>query len=106
MIETIQEIQKIVLALSPDFVQNRWSPLKANLSVFQDCLERRPVIPIMLVPCLVALHITCLTYIDTSYVRCLDKVIKIICAPNHKIKNATMVPYSPPSICNGKSLLA
>ncbi|XP_074725608.1 uncharacterized protein LOC141943844 [Strix uralensis] len=106
MVEAIQGSQKIVLVLSPDFVQSRWCLLEANLSIFQDCLERKPVIPIMLVPCFVPLHLTHLTYIDTSDIHFLDKVIKVICTPNHEMKNATMVPYSPPSLYNGKSLLA
>ncbi|CAM9956736.1 unnamed protein product [Bubo scandiacus] len=106
MVEAIQGSQKIVLVLSPDFVQSRWCLLEANLSIFQDCLERKPVIPIMLVPCFVPLHLTHLTYIDTSDIHFLDKVIKVICTPNHEMKNATMVPYSLPSLYNGKSLLA
>ncbi|XP_038042270.2 uncharacterized protein [Anas platyrhynchos] len=105
MVESIQGSQKIVLVLSPDFVQSRWCLLEANLSVFQDCLGRKPVIPIMLVPCFVPLHLTHLTYLDTNDVHFLDKVIKVICTPNHKMRNATMVPYSPPSLYNGKSLL-
>lgn len=105
MVEAIQGSQKIVLVLSPDFVQSRWCLLEANLSVFQDCLERKPVIPIMLVPCFVPLHLTHLTYIDTSDIHFLDKFIKVICTPNHEMQNATMVPYSPPSLYNGKSLL-
>ncbi|XP_032850936.2 uncharacterized protein LOC116962106 [Tyto alba] len=106
MVEAIQGSQKIVLVLSPDFIQSRWCLLEANLSVFQDCLGRKPVIPIMLVPCFVPLQLNHLTYIDTSDIHFLDKVIKVICTPNHKMKNATMVPYSPPSLYNGKSLLA
>ncbi|XP_054044306.1 uncharacterized protein LOC128904255 [Rissa tridactyla] len=106
MVEAIQGSQKIVLVLSPDFVQSRWCLLEANLSVFQDCLESKPVIPIMLVPCFVPMHLTHLTYIDASDTHFLDKVIKVICTPNHQMKNATMVPYSPPSLYNGKPLLA
>uniref|UniRef100_A0A8C3B7B0 TIR domain-containing protein n=1 Tax=Cairina moschata TaxID=8855 RepID=A0A8C3B7B0_CAIMO len=41
MVESIQGSQKIVLVLSPDFVQSRWCLLEANLSVFQDCLGRK-----------------------------------------------------------------
>lgn len=106
MVEAIQGSQKIVLVLSPDFVQSRWCLLEANLSVFQDCLERKPAIPIMLVSCFVLLHLSHLTYIDTIDVHFLDKVIKVICTPNHKMKNATVVPHSPPSLYNGRSLLA
>ncbi|GAB0177384.1 toll-like receptor 2 type-1 precursor [Grus japonensis] len=93
MVEAIQGSQKIFLVLSPDFVQSRWCLLEANLSVFPDYLERKPVIPIMLVPCFVLLNFSCLTYIDTSDVHFLDKVIiKVISTPNHEMKNATMVP--------------
>ena len=40
------------------------------------------------------------------HIHFLDKVIKLICTPNHEMKNATMVPYSSLSLYNGKSLLA
>ncbi|KAJ7412459.1 hypothetical protein WISP_96260 [Willisornis vidua] len=91
VVEVVQGSQKIVLVFSPDFVQSRWCLLEANLCIFQDCLERKPVIPIMLVPCLLPLHLTHLTYIDVSEIHFLDKVIKVICTPNDEMKNATLI---------------
>ncbi|XP_025051558.1 uncharacterized protein LOC112548964, partial [Alligator sinensis] len=105
MVESIQGSQKILLVLSPDFVQSRWCLLEANLSVFRDCIERKPVIPVMLQTCSVPLHLTHLTYLDASDVHFFDKVSKVICTPNHQMQNATMVPYNPPSLYNGKTLL-
>ncbi|XP_059582736.1 uncharacterized protein LOC109285361 [Alligator mississippiensis] len=105
MVESIQGSQKILLFLSPDFVQSRWCLLEANLSIFRDCIERKPVIPVMLQTCSVPLHLTHLTYLDASDVHFFKKVSKVICTPNHQMQNATMVPYNPPSLYNGKALL-
>ncbi|KYO28793.1 hypothetical protein Y1Q_0000005 [Alligator mississippiensis] len=105
MVESIQGSQKILLVLSLDFVQSRWCLLEANLSIFQDCIERKPVIPVMLKTCCVPLHLTHLTYLEASDVHVFEKVSKVICTPNHQMQNATMVPYNPPSLYNGKALL-
>ncbi|KYO28791.1 hypothetical protein Y1Q_0000003 [Alligator mississippiensis] len=105
IVESIQRSQKILLVLSPDFVQSRWYLLVANLSILRDCIERKPVIPVMLKTCSVPLHLTHLTCLDTSDVHFFVKVSKVICTPNHQMQNATMVPYNPPSLYNGKALL-
>ncbi|XP_072484560.1 uncharacterized protein [Notamacropus eugenii] len=105
MVDCIQQSQKMLLILSQDFVQSRWCLLEANLSVFRYCMERKPVIPIMLKPCQVPLHLNHLTYLDVNDVSFYEKVIKAICTPNHLMKHSTLVPYQLSSIYNGKTLM-
>uniref|UniRef100_A0A3Q1FFE1 TIR domain-containing protein n=1 Tax=Acanthochromis polyacanthus TaxID=80966 RepID=A0A3Q1FFE1_9TELE len=65
MSECIQESQKVLLVLSPEFVRSRWCLLEANMSLFRDCLERKPIIPVLLDPGVsVPLH---LYSIDKNY---------------------------------------
>ncbi|XP_043914868.1 uncharacterized protein LOC122791261 [Protopterus annectens] len=104
MTECIQTSQKIVLVLSKDFVESRWCLLEANLSLFRDCIERKPVIPVMLEPCQIPLHLSHLTYLSANDINFFSKILEVICTPNHLLKKATMVPYQPPSIYNGKIL--
>ncbi|XP_074152395.1 uncharacterized protein LOC141558703 [Sminthopsis crassicaudata] len=105
MVDCIQQSQKMLLILSQDFVQSRWCLLEANLSVFRYCMERKPVIPIMLKPCQVPLHLNHLTYLDVNDIAFYEKVIKAICTPNHLMKHSTLVPYQLSSIYNGKTLM-
>ncbi|KAM9066395.1 uncharacterized protein LOC111719385 [Sarcophilus harrisii] len=105
MVDCIQQSQKMLLILSQDFVQSRWCLLEANLSVFRYCMERKPVIPIMLKPCQVPLHLNHLTYLDVNDISFYEKVIKAICTPNHLMKHSTLVPYQLSSIYNGKTLM-
>ncbi|XP_036591584.1 uncharacterized protein LOC118828821 [Trichosurus vulpecula] len=105
MVDCIQKSQKMLLILSQDFVQSRWCLLEANLSVFRYCIERKPVIPIMLKPCQVPLHLNHLTYLDANDISFYEKVIKAICTPNHLMKHSTLVPYQLSSIYNGKTLM-
>ncbi|XP_043837334.1 uncharacterized protein LOC122739740 isoform X2 [Dromiciops gliroides] len=105
MVDCIQQSQKMLLILSQDFVQSRWCLLEANLSVFRYCMERKPVIPIMLKPCQVPLHLNHLTYLDVNDSSFYAKVMKALCTPNHLMKHSTLVPYQLPSIYNGKTLM-
>uniref|UniRef100_H3A6U8 TIR domain-containing protein n=1 Tax=Latimeria chalumnae TaxID=7897 RepID=H3A6U8_LATCH len=66
MVDSIHSSQKILLVLSKDFVQSKWCILEANLSVFRNCIERKPVIPVMLEPCSTPLHLSHLTYLDAN----------------------------------------
>ncbi|XP_007478146.2 uncharacterized protein LOC103098388 [Monodelphis domestica] len=105
MVDCIQQSQKMLLILSQDFVQSRWCLLEANLSVFRFCMERKPVIPIMLKPCQIPLHLNHLTYLDVSDISFYEKFIKALCTPNHLMKHSTLVPYQFSSIYNGKTLM-
>lgn len=48
MSECIRQSQKVLLVLSPEFVRSRWCLLEANMSLFRDCLERKPIVPVLL----------------------------------------------------------
>ncbi|XP_060891841.1 toll-like receptor 2 type-2 [Labrus mixtus] len=50
MSDCIQESQKVLLVLSSEFVRSRWCLLEANMSLFRDCLERKPIVPVLLEP--------------------------------------------------------
>ncbi|XP_047451229.1 uncharacterized protein LOC125014309 isoform X2 [Mugil cephalus] len=105
MSECIQESQKVLLVLSQEFVRSRWCLLEANMSMFRDCLERKPIIPVLLEPgVLVPLHLCHLTYLEAADTDFLNKLLKVLCTPNQQLQGSTVVPFQPPSIYNGKAL--
>lgn len=105
MSECIQESQKVLLVLSPEFVRSRWCLLEANMSLFRDCLERKPIIPVLLDPGVsVPLHLCHLTYLEASDPDFMNKLLKVLCTPNQQLQGSTVVPFQPPSIYNGKAL--
>ncbi|XP_041704552.1 uncharacterized protein LOC121539969 [Coregonus clupeaformis] len=105
MSDCIQESQKVLLVLSPEFVRSRWCLLEANMSLFRDCLERKPVVPVLLVPGVpIPLHLCHLTYLDSRDPYFLSKVLKVLCTPNQQLQGSTVVPFQSPSIYNGKAL--
>ncbi|XP_055011788.1 toll-like receptor 1 [Boleophthalmus pectinirostris] len=61
MSECIQQSQKVLLVLSAEFVCSRWCLLEANMSLFRDCLERKPIIPVLLEPEVCVSLCTCVT---------------------------------------------
>uniref|UniRef100_A0A667YR52 TIR domain-containing protein n=1 Tax=Myripristis murdjan TaxID=586833 RepID=A0A667YR52_9TELE len=78
MSECIQESQKVLLVLSPEFVRSRWCLLEANMSLFRNCLERKPMLPVLLEPGLaVPLHLCHLTYLDARDPDFISKVLKV-----------------------------
>ncbi|XP_070828884.1 uncharacterized protein [Chaetodon trifascialis] len=105
MSECIQESQKVLLVLSPEFVRSRWCLLEANMSLFRDCLERKPIIPVLLEPGVsVPLHLCHLTYLEANDSDFMNKLLKVLCTPNQQLQGSTVVPFQPPSIYNGKAL--
>lgn len=105
MSECIQESQKVLLVLSTEFVRSRWCLLEANMSLFRDCLERKPIIPVLLDPEVsVPLHLCHLTYLEASDHDFVKKLLKVICTPNQQLQGSTVLPFQPPSIYNGKAL--
>ncbi|XP_041795380.1 uncharacterized protein LOC121608258 [Chelmon rostratus] len=105
MSECIQESQKVLLVLSPEFVRSRWCLLEANMSLFRDCLERKPIIPVLLEPGVsVPLHLCHLTYLEANDPDFMNKLLKVLCTPNQQLQGSTVVPFQPPSIYNGKAL--
>ncbi|XP_036963421.1 uncharacterized protein LOC119024592 [Acanthopagrus latus] len=105
MSDCIQESQKVLLVLSPEFVRSRWCLLEANMSLFRDCLERKPIVPVLLEPGVsVPLHLCHLTYLEATDPDFMNKLLKVLCTPNKQLQGSTVVPFQPPSIYNGKAL--
>ncbi|XP_033940122.1 uncharacterized protein [Pseudochaenichthys georgianus] len=105
MSDCIQESQKVLLVLSPEFVRSRWCLLEANMSLFRDCLERKPIVPVLLEPGVsVPLHLCHLTYLEASDPDFKNKLLKVLCTPNQQLQGSTVLPFHPPSIYNGKTL--
>ncbi|XP_030281581.1 uncharacterized protein LOC115586574 [Sparus aurata] len=105
MSDCIQVSQKVLLVLSPEFVRSRWCLLEANMSLFRDCLERKPIVPVLLEPGVsVPLHLCHLTYLEACNPGFRNKLLKVLCAPNNQLQGSTVVPFQPPSIYNGKAL--
>ncbi|XP_050929147.1 uncharacterized protein LOC127142858 [Lates calcarifer] len=105
MSECIQESQKVLLVLSPEFVRSRWCLLEANMSLFRDCLERKPIVPVLLqLGVSVPLHLCHLTYLEANDPDFMNKLLKVLCTPNRELQGSTVVPFQPPSIYNGKAL--
>ncbi|XP_036963337.1 uncharacterized protein LOC119024545 [Acanthopagrus latus] len=105
MSDCIQESQKVLLVLSPEFVRSRWCLLEANMSLFRDCLERKPIVPVLLEPGVsVPLHLCHLTYLEATDHDFMNKLLKVLCTPNKQLQGSTVVPFQPPSIYNGKAL--
>ncbi|KAK1888299.1 Toll-like receptor 2 type-1 [Dissostichus eleginoides] len=105
MSDCIQESQKVLLVLSPEFVRSRWCLLEANMSLFRDCLERKPIVPVLLEPGVsVPLHLCHLTYLEANDPDFKNKLLKVLCTPNQQLQGSTVLPFHPPSIYNGKAL--
>ncbi|CAJ1056220.1 uncharacterized protein LOC125887243 isoform X2 [Xyrichtys novacula] len=105
MSDCIQESQKVLLVLSPEFVRSRWCLLEANMSLFRDCLERKPIVPVLLEPGVsIPLHLCHLTYLEVNDPDFKSKLLKVLCTPNQQLQGSTVVPFQPPSIYNGKAL--
>ncbi|XP_034542185.1 uncharacterized protein LOC117814779 [Notolabrus celidotus] len=105
MSDCIQESQKVLLVLSQEFVRSRWCLLEANMSLFRDCLERKPIVPVLLEPGVsIPLHLCHLTYLEASDPEFKSKLLKVLCTPNQQLQGSTVVPFQPPSIYNGKAL--
>ncbi|XP_065813064.1 uncharacterized protein [Labrus bergylta] len=105
MSDCIQESQKVLLVLSSEFVRSRWCLLEANMSLFRDCLERKPIVPVLLEPGVsIPLHLCHLTYLEADDPDFKNKLLKVLCTPNQQLRGSTVVPFQPPSIYNGKAL--
>ncbi|XP_032255524.1 uncharacterized protein LOC116629333 [Phoca vitulina] len=105
MAECIQQSQKVLLVLSQDFVQSRWCLLEADLSLFGYCLERKLVIPVLLRPCRIPLHLSHLTYLEATDSRFYLKVQHVLCQPNHSLGRALPARHVASSLYSGKTLL-
>ncbi|XP_053548867.1 uncharacterized protein LOC128640402 [Bombina bombina] len=106
MIDCIQKSKKILVVLSPDFVRSNWCLFETNLSMFKDCLGHKAIVPIMLKPCPVPLHLSHLTYIDAEDDQFFEKLINAILNGNEPESDEdVMFHYQSSILYNGKSLL-
>ncbi|XP_055017790.1 uncharacterized protein LOC110161067 [Boleophthalmus pectinirostris] len=105
MSDCIQQSQKVLLVLSQEFVSSRWCLLEANMSMFRDCLQRKPIVPVLLQNDLpIPLHLSHLTYLEVTRPDFSQELLRVLCTPNHQLQNSTVVPYQRPNIYNGKVL--
>lgn len=75
------------------------------MSLFRDCLERKPILPVLLdLGVSVPLHLCHLTYLEANDPDFMNKLLKVLCTPSHQLQGSTVVPFQPPSIYNGKAL--
>lgn len=105
MVECIQGSQKTVMVLSPDFVRSRWCLFEANLSMFQDCMLQKVIVPIMLKPCPIPLHLSHLTYLEADDEQFFDKLTQVLLSNNSQLAHSSLIHYQPSFLYNGKSLL-
>lgn len=105
MADCIHQSQKVLLVLSQHFVRSRWCLLEADLSLFGSSLERKPVIPVLLRPCQIPLHLSHLTYLEATDGRFYDKLVQLLCTPNHRLARSLQGPQRVPSLYSGKTLL-
>ncbi|XP_040176692.1 uncharacterized protein LOC120909103 [Rana temporaria] len=105
MIECIQSSQKTVMVLSPVFVRSRWCLFEANLSMFQDCMLQKAIVPIMLKPCAIPLYLSHLTYLEADDEQFFDKLTQVLLCNNSQLAHSTLMHYQPSFLYTGKSLL-
>ncbi|KAM5140876.1 uncharacterized protein ACMZJ9_014703 [Mantella aurantiaca] len=105
MVECIQSSQKILMVVSPDFVRSRWCLFEANLSMFQDCMLQKAIIPIMLKPCPMPLHLSHLTYLEADDEQFFDKLTQVLLSKNSQLAHSTLIHYQPSFLYSGKNLL-
>ena len=70
---------------SEDFVQSPWCLLEANLSLVGPCLERKLVLPVLLWPCRVPLHLSHMTYLEAMDGRFYQKLVQLLCTPSQRL---------------------
>ncbi|KAM9324977.1 uncharacterized protein PAF06_001091 [Gastrophryne carolinensis] len=104
MIECIQSSQKTVMVLSPDFVRSRWCLFETNLSIFQDCMLHKSIVPIMLKPCPVPLHLSTLTYLEADDEQFFEKLTQVILNKNYQLPHSSLIHYQSSLLYSGKTL--
>ncbi|KAM9324974.1 uncharacterized protein PAF06_001088 [Gastrophryne carolinensis] len=104
MIECIQSSQKTVRVLSPDFVRSRWCLFETNLSIFQDCMLHKSIVPIMLKPCPVPLHLSTLTYLEADDEQFFEKLTQVILNKNYQLPHSSLIHYQSSLLYSGKTL--
>ncbi|XP_071986247.1 uncharacterized protein [Engystomops pustulosus] len=106
MVECIQSSQKTVMVLSPDFVRSGWCLFEAKLSIFQDCMLHKAIVPIMLRPCPIPLQLSHLTYLEADDEQFFEKLCDVLLGNNDEMVHSTaLVHYQPSLLYNGKNIL-
>ncbi|XP_072280223.1 uncharacterized protein [Pyxicephalus adspersus] len=105
MVECIQSSQKTVMVLSPDFVQSSWCLFEANLTLFQDCMLKKAIVPILLKPCPIPLNLSHLTYLEGDDEYFFDKLTQVLLSNNNQLVCSNLIHYQPSLLYNGKNLL-
>ncbi|XP_068111443.1 proline-rich acidic protein 1 isoform X1 [Hyperolius riggenbachi] len=105
MVQCIQSSQKTLMVLSPDFVRSRWCLFEANLSMFQDCMLHKAIVPIMLKPCPVPLYLSHLTYLDADDEKFFDKLCHVLLNSNNEVAPSSLIHFQSSLLYSGKTLL-
>ncbi|KAM3932774.1 uncharacterized protein RB166_005815 [Leptodactylus fuscus] len=106
MTESIQSCQKIVMVLSPDFVRSRWCLFEANLSMFQDCMSHKVIVPVMLKPCPMPIYLSHLTYLEVEDEQFFVKLCNRLLRNNAKENDDVMGHFQTSILYGGKHLLS
>ncbi|XP_073529034.1 uncharacterized protein [Phyllobates terribilis] len=106
MTESIQRSQKMLMVLSPDFVQSRWCLFEANLSMFQDCMSHKAIVPVMLKPCPMPLYLSHLTYLEADDEQFFEKLCNRLLRNNAKEAEDVLVHFQSSILYGGKNLLS
>ncbi|KAM4042304.1 uncharacterized protein ACNLHF_013031 [Anomaloglossus baeobatrachus] len=106
MTESIQRSQKMMMVLSPDFVQSRWCLFEANLSMFQDCMSHKAIVPVMLKPCPMPLYLSHLTYLEADDEEFFEKLCNRLLRNNAKEAEDVLVHFQSSILYGGKHLLS
>ncbi|XP_077149195.1 uncharacterized protein LOC143810207 [Ranitomeya variabilis] len=106
MTESIQRSQKMLMVLSPDFVQSRWCLFEANLSMFQDCMSHKAIVPVMLKPCPMPLYLSHLTYLEAEDEQFFEKLCNRLLRNNAKEAEDILVHFQSSILYGGKHLLS
>ncbi|KAM3932771.1 uncharacterized protein RB166_005811 [Leptodactylus fuscus] len=106
MTESIQNSQKILIVLSPDFVRSRWCLFEANLSMFQECMSHKVIVSVMLKPCPMPIYLSHLTYLDVENEQFFEKLCNWLLKSNVKKTEDVLVHFQTPIPYGGKHLLS
>lgn len=106
MTEYIQKSQKIVMVLSPDFVDSRWCLFEALLSMFQDCMSHKAIVPVMLKQCTMPFYLSHLTYLEVEDEQFFEKLCNRLLKNNAKETEDVLVHFQSSILYGGKHLLS
>ncbi|XP_069830130.1 uncharacterized protein [Dendropsophus ebraccatus] len=106
MTNCIQRSQKMLMVLSPDFVHSRWCLFEANLSMFQDCISHKAIVPVKLKPCPMPLYLSHLPYVEAEDEQFFEKLCNRLLKNNAKETEDVLVHFQSSILYKGKHLLS